>query len=605
MSIDSQKIAALSSPISDLPDKIVGNAAYVKGYFDANPEQLKDAHNDLIDFLKSTTTGDSAAANIGSEAISGVTGTTVRAQIASVKGQIPTAVSQLTNDSNFIAASGAPVQSVSGKTGSVSLTKGDVGLGNVDNTSDANKPVSTAQQAALDLKVDKVGEKGLSTEDYTTAEKSKLSGIEAEANKYVHPSTHSADIIVDGTTNKAYTAAEKTKLANLPEDAASALTELSDVTIASPVDGQSLVYDGTKWTNATGGGGSTPVIDNLASTSTTSALSANQGRVLNDGKVDKVTGKGLSTEDYTTNEKTKLAGIAENANNYVHPSTHSADIITDGTTNKAYTAVEKTKLAGIATGAQVNPASTDYLTEGSTNLYYTDARVLAYIRSGWLPAGGSFTLNTSDSPTFILSTSVDLTSYIGVGDKFKCLSGATQVYAIVTAITSSAITLFCGTDYSISSTITQTYYSKQKSPYGFPMSKGKWKVEVVSTSEYTQASPTSGTWYNVGSKSISVPIGAWDLEYSGLFESVKGSAPVTLYGSLSTSNSSVSDTHFSFVTYISGTATQEFVTYKHKDIVVSSKTPYYLILMTDQSGTTSLKITSLVPLIFRAYCSYL
>lgn len=30
--------------------------------------------------------------------------------------------------------------------------KGDVGLGNVDNTSDANKPVSTAQQTALDLK---------------------------------------------------------------------------------------------------------------------------------------------------------------------------------------------------------------------------------------------------------------------------------------------------------------------------------------------------------------------------------------------------------------------------------------------------------------------
>ncbi len=35
------------------------------------------------------------------------------------------------------------------------LTKTDVGLGNVDNTSDPNKPVSTAQQIALDLKVDK------------------------------------------------------------------------------------------------------------------------------------------------------------------------------------------------------------------------------------------------------------------------------------------------------------------------------------------------------------------------------------------------------------------------------------------------------------------
>ena len=38
-----------------------------------------------------------------------------------------------------------------------------------------------------------------------------------------------------------------------------------------------------------------------------------------DLKVDKVTGKQLSTEDYTTAEKTKLSGIAEGANNYVHP----------------------------------------------------------------------------------------------------------------------------------------------------------------------------------------------------------------------------------------------------------------------------------------------
>lgn len=34
-------------------------------------------------------------------------------------------------------------------------SKSDVGLSNVDNTSDANKPVSTAQQAALDLKANK------------------------------------------------------------------------------------------------------------------------------------------------------------------------------------------------------------------------------------------------------------------------------------------------------------------------------------------------------------------------------------------------------------------------------------------------------------------
>ena len=69
------------------------------------------------------------------------------------------------------------VTSVAGRTGAVTLTKTDVGLGNVDNTSDANKPISTATQAALDLKVDKVTDKGLSTNDYTTAEKTKLAGL--------------------------------------------------------------------------------------------------------------------------------------------------------------------------------------------------------------------------------------------------------------------------------------------------------------------------------------------------------------------------------------------------------------------------------------------
>lgn len=47
------------------------------------------------------------------------------------------------------AAAAAPVQSVAGKTGAVLLDKNDVGLGNVDNTSDLNKPVSTATQTAL------------------------------------------------------------------------------------------------------------------------------------------------------------------------------------------------------------------------------------------------------------------------------------------------------------------------------------------------------------------------------------------------------------------------------------------------------------------------
>ncbi len=59
-----------------------------------------------------------------------------------------TAIAALANASGWLKNNGSGAFSYS------TPTKSDVGLGNVDNTSDANKPVSTAQQAALDLKAD-------------------------------------------------------------------------------------------------------------------------------------------------------------------------------------------------------------------------------------------------------------------------------------------------------------------------------------------------------------------------------------------------------------------------------------------------------------------
>ena len=50
-------------------------------------------------------------------------------------------------------------------------------------TTDAHYPSEKLTKDSLDNKVDKVNGKGLSTEDYTTAEKTKLSGIETGANK--------------------------------------------------------------------------------------------------------------------------------------------------------------------------------------------------------------------------------------------------------------------------------------------------------------------------------------------------------------------------------------------------------------------------------------
>jgi hypothetical protein len=63
----------------------------------------------------------------------------------------------------------APVQSVASKTGEVTLVKGDVGLGNVDNTADADKPVSTATQTQLNNKI--------STYDGTTYDVTALAAV--------------------------------------------------------------------------------------------------------------------------------------------------------------------------------------------------------------------------------------------------------------------------------------------------------------------------------------------------------------------------------------------------------------------------------------------
>lgn len=58
-------------------------------------------------------------------------------------------------------------------------------------------------------------------------------------------------------------------------------------------------------------------------------------------KVDSIPGKGLSTNDYSTTEKNKLSGIAEKANNYVHPVSHPADIITQDATHRFVSDDEK------------------------------------------------------------------------------------------------------------------------------------------------------------------------------------------------------------------------------------------------------------------------
>lgn len=64
--------------------------------------------------------------------------------------------------------------SIANKIVNIVLNKKDVGLNNVDNTADLDKPISTAAKKALNNKVDKEEGKGLSTNDYTNEDKAKL-----------------------------------------------------------------------------------------------------------------------------------------------------------------------------------------------------------------------------------------------------------------------------------------------------------------------------------------------------------------------------------------------------------------------------------------------
>lgn len=159
--------------------------------------------------------------------------------------------------------------------------------------------------AAIAGKVDKVEGKGLSTEDYTTAEKTKLSGIEAGANNYSLPTASAsvlggvkigANIAVanDGTISGDYSAATTS---------AAGLMSAADKTKLDGIDPGATVV----------------TVDSAMSTTSENPV---QNKVITaalNGKVDTESGKGLSTNDYTDAEKTKLAGIEAGANAYSLP----------------------------------------------------------------------------------------------------------------------------------------------------------------------------------------------------------------------------------------------------------------------------------------------
>mgnify|MGYP000061554644 CR=1 FL=1 len=194
--------------------------------------------------------------------------------------------------------------------GSIAALKSSLGLDQVNNTADANKPISTATQGALNTKVDKVTGKELSSNDYTSAEKTKLAAITGT-------NTGDQDLSGFATTTALATKANTTDLTTgLALKANTADVTNSLATKVDKVTGKGLSandYSSAEKSKLAAITGTNTGDQDLSGLATTIALDlkANTTDVTNSlaTKVDKVTGKGLSSNDYTDAEKSKLTAI--------------------------------------------------------------------------------------------------------------------------------------------------------------------------------------------------------------------------------------------------------------------------------------------------------
>lgn len=215
----------------------------------------------------------------------------------------------------------------------------------------------------------------------------------------------------------------------------------------------------------------------------------------------------------------------------------------------------------------------------------TLATVLSTIASGWTSISATLTYSSADAPTYVCTTSSDLTGSIGVGMRIKLTHSASTKFFIVTAIDASTITFYGGTDYTLSATaITAPYYSNVKAPLGFPLDPTKWQFTIISdTTSRTQAASAS-TWTNIASLSGNIPIGAWDVDFhvDGFSDRTSAGTGDSCSFALSTANNTASDEELTAMCgyYGSGVASSSDLIGGHatgrKYLVLAAKTTYYL-----------------------------
>ena len=220
-----------------------------------------------------------------------------------------------------------------------------------------NEGVAGELNAAIGNKVDKENGKGLSTNDFTTEEKTKLSNLsnynDTELRGLINNKAEKSELN-NYVTNEALN--NKGYLTDIPSEYITE-TELTGKGYATTTDVENAVKDkattnyvDTKVANLVNAAPET--LDTLGEVATAIQNNASVVEALNSAignKVDKVSGKGLSTNDYTTEEKNKLSGLSN------YDDTEVRGLI-DGKVDKVsgkglstndYTTTEKNKLAGL------------------------------------------------------------------------------------------------------------------------------------------------------------------------------------------------------------------------------------------------------------------
>lgn len=179
-------------------------------------------------------------------------------------------------------------------------------------------------------KVDKVTGKGLSSNDFSTALLNKLNGIAAGAEVNVQADWSSTDSASDAFIKNKPSSFPPSSHTHTKAQISDMPTKLSQFTNDPGYLTSADIDTSQNHTHVNKG-----ILDTL-----TQAMLDKWNTVSN--KVDKVSGKGLSTNDFTAALLSKLNGIAEGANKYTHPASHPASMITEDSTHRFLTDFCKT-----------------------------------------------------------------------------------------------------------------------------------------------------------------------------------------------------------------------------------------------------------------------